>query len=386
MTLYLTRRVQLPRTEQLDALAAECGRLYSQTLVSFWLVVRKKGLWLKPSSLMRWQTSKQLHAHTADACVQAFFAALDAWRARHRQGDPQAHPPRRRKRFFRIEYKASAIRLRGGQLILSNGRGNRPIVLVWPWGQPQTVVIRWTGKTYEAIATYRVQPRGKPLGERIAGIDLGEVHPAVACDGERVLIANGRLLRSKRRYQNKLKGQLQRLLSRKKKGSHRLRRLVRSKQRQLKRVQHQIREIEHKQTSTLITTLHRAGVRRLVIGDVRGLCQRTDLGPYLNQKLHQWSSGQVRHFLTYKAQLLGIEVIVQDERYTSRTCPRCGTRRGTPVPGRVFWCPACQWWYHRDGVGAINIRAMYLGEQPPVVGEMAPPTGLRYHPQARVAR
>jgi putative transposase len=36
-------------------------------------------------------------------------------------------------------------------------------------------------------------------------------------------------------------------------------------------------------------------------------------------------------------------------------------------------------------VGAINIRRKYLG-QVPVVGVMAPPTGLRFSPHVRVAR
>jgi hypothetical protein len=37
--------------------------------------------------------------------------------------------------------------------------------------------------------------------EHSAGIDLGEIHPAVSHDGERTHILNGRLLRSKRQYQ-----------------------------------------------------------------------------------------------------------------------------------------------------------------------------------------
>ena|GEM_PF-4209947 len=81
---------------------------------------------------------------------------------------------------------AAPFRRREGQLILSHGRGNAPLVRPWRWEQPQTGVIHWTGKGDEAIA-----PRGEPLGGRVAGIDLGEVHPAVVCAGEHVLIANG---------------------------------------------------------------------------------------------------------------------------------------------------------------------------------------------------
>jgi IS605 OrfB family transposase len=55
-----------------------------------------------------------------------------------------------------------------------------------------------------------------------------------------------------------------------------------------KKIEHQIKDIEHKQTSRLITTLHEAGVRRIVIGDVRDLRRQTDVGRAINQKLHQW--------------------------------------------------------------------------------------------------
>ena len=131
MRNYRVRRVKIGKTPQLDELAQECGRLYSQTVASLWRTVRKKGLWLGPKHLMRWHTSKRLHAHTADACVQAFFAALNSWRERRKE-DPDAKPPHKRKRYFRIEYKRSAMRLADGRLRLSNGRGNTSPVLPWP--------------------------------------------------------------------------------------------------------------------------------------------------------------------------------------------------------------------------------------------------------------
>lgn len=126
--MYQVRRVNIGKTDQLDELALECGALYSRTVLFFWRTVRHKGLWLKPKHLMRLFTSHKLHAHTADACVQAFFASLKSWRERKKQGDPDAHPPRRRKRYFRIEYKHSALKLQEGKLRLSNGKGNAPLL------------------------------------------------------------------------------------------------------------------------------------------------------------------------------------------------------------------------------------------------------------------
>src|SRR4051794_38500553 len=257
---YNVRRVNLGKTVQLDELAHECGKLYSQTVVFFWRTVRHTGIWLAPKHLMRLFSSEKLHAHTSDACVQSFFAALKSWRE-HRKTDPQARPPRKRKWYFRIEYKSTAIRLKDGKLTLSNGRGNTPLILHWPWQTPKTVVIHWTGTQYEAIATYKQEaPHAAPTGNKVAGVDLGEIHLAVAHDGEQTYILNGRLLRSKRQYQNKVKAKLQAKIDVKKKGSRRRKNLVTSKQKQLRKLKNQIKDIEHQQTSRLITTLHANGV------------------------------------------------------------------------------------------------------------------------------
>ena len=93
--VYVVRRLKIGRTEQMDALARAAGTLYSQVVVWFWRTVRHKDLWLKAKHLMRWLTSALLHAHSSDAVVQSFFAALAAWRER-RKSDPGAKPPRRR--------------------------------------------------------------------------------------------------------------------------------------------------------------------------------------------------------------------------------------------------------------------------------------------------
>jgi putative transposase len=51
--LYQVKRVNIGKTTQLDELARECGKLYSQTLVFFWRTVRHKDIWLKPKHLMQ---------------------------------------------------------------------------------------------------------------------------------------------------------------------------------------------------------------------------------------------------------------------------------------------------------------------------------------------
>ncbi|SFV07538.1 putative transposase, partial [Alicyclobacillus macrosporangiidus] len=302
-----------------------------------------------------------------------------------RKTDPQTKPPYRRRRYFRVQWKPSAIRVRDGNLILSNGRGNAPLVVPWRWEAPVLVELGWADSAYELRAVYS-RPPVEPVTEGgVVGTDLGEVHLAVVHDGERTTIYNGRELRAKRQYQNKLKARLAAKLSRLQKGSRRWRKLQRSMRKQLRQLDHQIWDILHKQTTTLVSTLHASRVQTVVIGDVRDLRKRVDYGPAANQRIHQMVSGKVRWLITYKAERLGMRVELQDEAYTSQECPRCGCRH--KPKGRVYTCPACEFRFHRDGVGAINIRRRYLGRGP-VVGVMASPTGVRWHPHqcARVAR
>jgi len=397
---YRVHRLNLGRTAQLDALAHAAGQVYTRTLVFFWRTVRKKGIWLKPKHLMKLlpvDPDHLLHAHSVDAAIQSFFAGLASWRER-RKADPNAKPPRRRKWYFKVEYKRSAMTLKDGQLRFSNGRGNDPLVLAWPWELPQTVVIRWTGQQYEAIATYQVDGPLRPAmpepdveqrrAKQVVGIDLGEVHMAVSHDGTHTHILNGRRLRAKRQYQNKLKEHLSKKIDRKKKGSQRRKKLIASKKKQLNTIKNQIKDIEHKQTTALISTLYQEGVQTVVIGNVKDIRQRMDVGSPNNQRLHQWSHGHTRHLLTYKAEHLGMEVVLQEEKYTSKTCPGCGHRKKSSPKGRNFACSTCRYHGHRDGVGARNIRYKYREEfgVPHVVAAMAPATGIRFRPHARVAR
>ena len=377
--MYIVRRLKIGKSDVLDQLARVAGQLYTEALVYFWRTVRKKNLWLKPSSMMRLKSSSLLHAHTADAAVQSFFANLSSWRTR-RKIDTTARPPRRKRWYYKIQWKKSAIRLIKGVLWLSNGRGNEPLKISWKWDLPVFVEIGFDGSQYELRATYCFDVIAKPKGNKIAAIDLGEVHPMVAYDGESTTIINGRELRSKKRHRNKTIGTLSARISTTVKGSKRNKRLRRTKKKQVKNINNQIRDITHKQTSYMISTLHDAGVQLLVIGDIRNIRLRgKNLGRKSNQKVHQMSHGTIRHKLSYKAEMLGMRVTLQDEAYTSQECPVC-SKRNKPR-NRNYGC-ACGFKYHRDGVGAMNILKKYRGEDH-VVGAMASPFSMRYHPHMK---
>lgn len=119
-------------------------------------------------------------------------------------------------------------------------------------------------------------------------------------------------------------------------------------------------------------------MQTVVIGDIRDIRNSIKSGAKANQKLHSWSFGQYRWMVEYKAEKLGMKFVLQDEAYSSQTCP-AGGKRHQPS-GRTYTCK-CGFRFDRDGVGSYNIRAKYLGSfGSPVVGIMAMPFGVRFAP------
>lgn len=79
----------------------------------------------------------------------------------------------------------------------------------------------------------------------------------------------------------------------------------------------------------------------IAIEDLNGIRKRTERRVH---KAHRglrskWSYGQLRQFITYKAQLSGVKLVVIPPAYTSQTCHSClkiGTRKS-----KNFFCETC---------------------------------------------
>jgi len=379
-SLYTTKKLKLTSTDQLDGLALAAGELYSSTLVQFWRVLRKKNIFLSQYAMEKLCMSLLLHAHTSDAIVGNFYGAVKSANQRKKSGDKEAKYPRKCRRFYKITWKSSAIRVKNQCLVLSNGKGNKPLILPWQFDLPLQIEIGWRKNGgYELRALYKVASQAN-TGTGVASIDLGEVRTAAVYDGEVVTVYSGRLLRSKQRYLNKIKAELGSKIDTAKKGGKRRKRLIKAKRRICNNLNNQIKDILHKQSSHIISTLQQRGVQKIVIGDMRNIRKNKDEGAERNQQLHQALYGKIRWNLEYKAACVGMDTILQEESYTSKTCPVCGNRYRPPK--RLYKCKHCGFEYDRDGVGTINIMAKYRGNfGTPVVGGMAPPVvGVKFTP------
>lgn len=400
--MYLTRKLKLGRTRQLDALTRRAGRLWSDVAKWHWRFVRRQGYWLSKgqSQKMYCKGYDGMHSQSAQAVADSFYDSLKAWREKRKKGRYEClRPPYKQKRHFKVQWKSSAIKLRDdGVLRLSNGRGEDPVLIAWPseaiasGQEPKRVEIGWDGNQYELRCQYKVEENKEPKGEKTAGIDIGEIHLAAVHTGSESWTVNGRELRSLRRQQNRTKARFAKRIARTKRGSRRWKRLVRAKNRYLTKIQNQIKDLLHKQSTRLIKTLHERRVGTVVVGDLTGIRERIDYGKKANQRLHQWAYGEFVRMLKYKARLHGMTARRVGEAYTSQTCPSCGSRH--KPHGREYVC-VCGFEGHRDIVGAANIRRRYVAKQKylgpdvgdvkspgplRVAGAMASPTGVRYDP------
>ena len=377
--MYTTTTIKRKRTSLLDRLAREAGRCYSKIVSLVRKTHQRKGFWMSKDAVQKYMRHREygLHSQSVQACADSYFDALKS--CRHaRKSNPNAKPPKRTPRHFKVRWKSNAIsHPKEGLLRLSNGRGREPILLETDI-QPKYVEMYYHRGSYHFALISKVEvPPKQETGITVA-VDMGEIHPIVSHDGEKTLIYNGRLLRSIYQYRNKTMACFQAKMDRCQKRSGRWYRLLKAKRSTLEKINAQIKDAEHKITSRFISDCHRAKADTIVIGDLTGIRDRAKFSKKSNQKVHQWAFSRIQQKICYKAERVGIRVIFVSEAYTSQTCPKCADRK--KPNNRTYTCSHCGFKYHRDGVGAINMWNKVSGFLfNPVVGALASPFGVKFN-------
>ena len=380
---YIVAKVK--PNETLDALSRLAGQIYSKTVSLVRKVKKKKGFWMSKDDVRRYLklrypcTSKSMEAVIGD-----YFGALKSFFT-NAKSNANAKPPYKTRKFHAFYWRCN-ISCKGKNIVLSMGRGREPIKIEihkkFRGKEPNFVSMVYNRDThhYEFHAAYEVKAfKGSPVPNTAVAVDLGEIHPIVAYDGETSEIYNGRAMRSIVQYREKFKAHINQLLSRCKRGSRRYKKLKSVKNRTLYKLNNQLRDVRHKITSRFVSACREKRVETIVIGDLKHIRQSIKYGKKVNQKLHQWTFSKITELITYKAKAVGIRVVKESERYTSQTCPSCGHRK--KPSGRVYKCGECGWQGHRDVVGASNLFTKYQGLLfNPVVGAVVSPTGIRYNP------
>jgi IS605 OrfB family transposase len=200
----------------------------------------------------------------------------------------------------------------------------------------------------------------------VLGVDLGVTNIATDSDGT---THSGSTIKHVRYRHRRLRNKLQ------KKGTlsakRRLRKLAGQEARFAKDTNHTI-------SKRLVREAQRTK-RAIALENLKHI--RTPVRARKSQRavLHSWSFFQLLAFVTYKARLAGVPVVLVDPRNTSRTCPSCGHIDKANRPSQaVFRCTSCGCAGPADVIAAENIRVLgRAAVMQPHISEAARPSRQR---------
>lgn len=386
-----------------DSLSLLGGDIYADTVRLVRQTKDEQDYWLKAAAVKSELKNRgyRCHSHSVQAIVDDYFFALGSYFKRVKK-DPTSRPPYKTRKYHSFRWRASGISYKDGKLRLSLGDGREPLWIEiaekFHGKVPSEIglVYNINDYTYEFHASYEVndvksvkQVSENKNAKKISAVDLGEIHPITSFDGEKPIIYNGRKHRHIVQYRHKFLAEINRALSRTKRYSRRWKKLKAVKRRVLLKISNHLKDLRHKITSRYVSACVAEGVQTIVIGDVTHIRRSAKYSKKSNQKIHQWPFSIVADMVTYKAEAVGIKVVKEDEAYTSQACPSCRNRK--KVNGRTYKCSKCGWEGHRDVVGASNIfrkacrnsKASGSGDPVIIVGKLAFPEGVRFHPHLR---
>ncbi|MXQ53541.1 IS200/IS605 family element transposase accessory protein TnpB [Shimazuella sp. KC615] len=104
--------------------------------------------------------------------------------------------------------------------------------------------------------------------------------------------------------------------------------------------------------------IHDVGVIRMEdLTDIRNTAKsKKESG----RNLHSWSFYELKEFIKYKAEMVGIRFEEVDPKYTSQTS-KCEHHEKSNRKGLVFKCKSCDYTTHADLNGVINIGKAISG-------------------------
>jgi IS605 OrfB family transposase len=189
--------------------------------------------------------------------------------------------------------------------------------------------------------------------ESFLGVDLGIVNIAVDSEGH---VYSGQELRSIRSRYARLRSKLQSKGTRS--ARRRLKKLRCKESRFISSVNHGV--------SKAIVAFAEGTEKGVALEELTGIRSRITARK-AKQKFVQasWSFAQLREFISYKAALAGVCLVVVDPRNTSRQCPMCESvdKRNRKTQSQ-FLCVDCGFSAPADLNAARNIARRAVAEQP----------------------
>lgn len=371
-------KIAIPRmTPQMALAREEAARLWNR-MVRLHKWSRKRNAWFSEAQFKaHFKGRFHLHSQTVQGMIEKFFSNLDSTRTKRKQGDKTArYPWKAKKRYQAVVWKAQSIKRIQKHLVLPMGKGRKPLLITIPADLPAGRIALAELGYFELRLTLTREVAFPEQQQGVASIDPGIIHFAAVGTDDQAQVIVGRGLRSVIQGHNKSKAHITRLLSRCQNGSRRWKKLRRSLAKRAKRRDNLQRNFVHHAANQVVEFAESNGIGVVALGNIGNLNRnkKKKSSRRNNQANGNHPFGQFRQYLEYKLKRIGAALVLQDESYTTRTCPVCGHRH--KPAGRIFRC-RCGFKAPRDLVGQANILNKALhGEIVP--GAVLPAQSVKY--------
>ncbi|MBV9690798.1 MAG: transposase [Ktedonobacteraceae bacterium] len=316
-----------PRFAAIDAACFASKNLYNAALYEIRQAFFADGTWLRSAEMdKRMQSHEAYRALPAKVAQQVLKQLNDAWTAFFEACKAYKENPSkftRRPRLPKYKDKAKGRNLLVYTIQAISRRGLKRGVI-----KPSMLAIA-VQTTHKQVDQVRIVPRKdfyvlEVVYEKAvkqaevnptyyAGIDMG-IDNLVALTsnkpGFQSVLVNGRPVKSTNQFYNKRKAELQKQLGR----TGTTKRMERMTNKRNRRIQHYM----HTTSKRVIDLLVKEGIGTLVIGKNDGWKQEANMGKRNNQNFCSIPHARLLAMLTYKAELVGIRVMVTEESYTSK--------------------------------------------------------------------
>jgi len=175
------------------------------------------------------------------------------------------------------------------------------------------------------------------------GVDMGVINVASDSDGNQHSGSQFLNIRNRRFRQRK------RLQKKGTKSASRVRKRLSGRERRF------ATWLNHTISKRIVEVAQRTG-RGIALENLKGIRKRVRARREQRRNLHNWSFHQLLQFISYKAELAGIPIVMLDPAYSSQTCSNCGhMSKSNRKSQSAFLCQSCGYADHADTNAARNL-------------------------------
>lgn len=304
---------------------------------------------IRESSLL----PSQLCISVLNKSIETIKSAL-AWKKKN----PKTKVPTSKLCSIRYDSRSSTFKLKENKvsLLTLNGRitfdlKSRDLSFVEGFKTKSSELIK-EGKHYYLCVVFEKEFEDLRIipTEKVVGIDRGINNLAVSSENKFYKIDSN--IKNKIIQTEKLRKELQ------KKGTVSARKHL---QKLSKKVNGYRTEQNHLITKRIVEGMERGSV--IVLEDLDGIRsnkKKKTWNKKLNKMLSSWNFKQFEEFLTYKANIKGINIVFVDARFTSQKCSNCKEIDKLSRVGSSYCCTKCNFKLNSDLNASRNIRENWL--------------------------